>query len=198
MDGRSKPLTALLRDQRKLMGMTLEAVADEVGLTAGALSHIESGRRLPDPKNALRIAAALGLSDEEVLDALDRAHAERRRTSAYQQQGQHDAIARPRQTVKADQRESDYPSQTFYAQPIEALFHEPLRSQPQRSAPSSARNLARWSDDTSARIEAIDALADTAAEAIRTLRGLLDDENETVRREARRLLRELDVRLPEE
>ncbi|MDP2400432.1 MAG: hypothetical protein Q8M66_00490, partial [Actinomycetota bacterium] len=63
---------------------------------------------------------------------------------------------------------------------------------------SSARDEARWSEDTALRLKALDYLADSAAEAIRTLRGLLEDEDPAVAREARRLLRELDVRTPEE
>ncbi len=58
--------------------------------------------------------------------------------------------------------------------------------------------MARWSDVTAERIEALDELASSAAEAIRTLRGLLGDDDPAVAREAARLLRELDVRPPEE
>jgi hypothetical protein len=74
---------------------------------------------------------------------------------------------------------------------------------PSRSALSSApepsvRQTARWSADTRERLAALEQLADSAADAIRTLRGLLDDEDPAISREAHRLLRELDVRPPEE
>jgi hypothetical protein len=60
------------------------------------------------------------------------------------------------------------------------------------------RSAARWSADTSERLLALEHLADSASAALRTLRGMLSDDDPMVRREARRLLRELDVRLPEE
>ena len=60
------------------------------------------------------------------------------------------------------------------------------------------RQMARWSADTDERLAALEQLADSAADAIRTLRGLVEDEDPAVSREARRLLRELDVRPPEE
>jgi hypothetical protein len=58
--------------------------------------------------------------------------------------------------------------------------------------------MARWSEDPDLRLRALEQLADSAAEAIRTLRGLVADEDPAISREARRLLHELDVRLPEE
>ena len=58
--------------------------------------------------------------------------------------------------------------------------------------------MARWSDVTAERIAALEELASSAAEAIRTLRGLLGDDDPAVAREAARLLRELDVRSPDE
>lgn len=188
-----RPLGQLLRSRRKELGLTLEALAEQVELTPGALSHIESGRRLPDPRNAVRIAGALGVDEELVLGALDAAHAERRRSSAYEQQ----SVSRSRPPRMAASAPADHSAQgAFYAMPIEALFEPAPSSSSARH--DSARNLARWSEDTSARIEAIDRLADTAADAIRTLKGLLGDDDPMVRREAMRLLRELDVRLPEE
>jgi len=65
-------------------------------------------------------------------------------------------------------------------------------------SPSSPRNVARWSDETPVRLEALEELAADASEAIRTLRGLLEDEDPVVAKEARRLLRELNVRLMDE
>jgi hypothetical protein len=98
----------------------------------------------------------------------------------------------------------------YSSMPISALFEEPdgavfargaltNMSVPLASSPSlSRRDTARWSEDTAERIAALEQLADSAAEAIRTLRGLAEDEDPAVSREARRLLRELDVRSPEE
>lgn len=192
-DGTHIPLNHLLRQRRKELGLTLENLAEKVGLTPGALSHIESGRRLPDPRNALRIAGALELPEEDVLRSLDEAHALRRRTSAYEAMPS-SGVSRAQPQSSAVHEPTHGPS--FRAMPIDRLFA--ARPAPPTSGPEAARNLARWSDDTSERIEAIDRLADTAADAIRTLRGLLEDDDPLVQREARRLLRELDVRMPEE
>jgi len=192
-------LGILIRASRHERGLTLEGLAKLVGVTPGALSHIESGRRLPSPSNAVAIADALGIPREEILLALDHEHSDRRRSS----------VDRDEPVPESYQpRTSDsMPPIAFAAQPIEALFEPPRRSAappPHRGAsyltsqPSSMRDMARWSNDTVQRIEALDQLADSAAEAIRTLRGLVNDEDPAVSREARRLLRELDVRIPEE
>lgn len=187
----------MLRQHRRALGLTLENLAEQVGLTPGALSHIESGRRLPDPKNAVNIAAALGIPSEEVLQALDAEHAARRRSSAYDSEVR--SAKGPRDIHQLAYRKPPPSSHAAYhAMPIEDLFAEQPRQNTSPARPDAARNVARWSDDTSARVEAINTLADTAADAIRTLRGLVGDEDPQVRREARRLLRELDVRLPEE
>lgn len=187
----------IIRQARLAAGLTLEDVASQVGVTPGALSHIESGRRLPYPQNAARIAEVLGLPAEELLVALDEAHADRRRSAAYD--ATPPAASAPR---------------GFQARPIEELFGRPERTDPDgltrrglpsRTPPASAsmpapslRQSARWSQNTAERLAALDRMATGAADAIRTLRGLLGDEDPEVAREARRLLRELDVRLPEE
>ncbi len=186
----------LIRSARHQRGLTLEDLARQVGVTPGALSHIESGRRLPSPSNAVAIAGALGVPREEILRALDEEHSDRRRSS----------LDRDERTPKARSGWTPDAHVAFSEQPIEALFEQaapaPSRSQkgasyqPMRAA--SVRDMARWSNDTTQRIEALDQLADSAAEAIRTLRGLVNDEDPSVSREARRLLRELDVRIPEE
>ena len=46
----------VIRQARHEQQLTLEEVAGPVGITPGALSHIESGRRLPNAGNATRIA----------------------------------------------------------------------------------------------------------------------------------------------
>jgi transcriptional regulator with XRE-family HTH domain len=169
------PIGDMIRQARLSAGFTLEDVASQVGVTPGALSHIESGRRLPYPQNAARIAEVLDLPAEEILTALDEAHSDRRRSAAEE------VTSAPK---------------SYSARPIEALFAQ-AAPRAQMSAPS-LRQSARWSDDTAERLTALDRMASGAADAIRTLRGLLDDDDPTVAREARRLLRELDVRLPEE
>ncbi len=120
--------------------------------------------------------------------------------------------------MPAGRKRSGPPPRAYAERPIEELFAAPggirpeafeddgipefaesphmLRISPSRA--SSPRDRARWSDDTPQRLQALEQLADTASDAIRTLRGLLEDDDPMVRKEARRLLRELDVRLPEE
>ena len=53
-------IARVIRHQRQRRQLTLEDLAEKVGLTAGALSHIENGRRLPSPETAVAIAQALG------------------------------------------------------------------------------------------------------------------------------------------
>jgi hypothetical protein len=142
------------------------------------------------------------------MDALDYEHSARRERSAYESRDASGA------------RRSGPPARAYSERPIEELFETPGGIPPKpfsdddlaafapsppvnmlRLSPSmspSPRDRARWLDDTPQRLQALEQLADTASDAIRTLRGLLEDEDPTVRREARRLLRELDVRLPEE
>jgi transcriptional regulator with XRE-family HTH domain len=190
-------LGILLRQARKTRGLTLEVLAETVGLTPGALSHIESGRRLPDPKNAVRIAEALGLPVDDVLQALDAEHASRRRSQAYERspQADHSFLVARTSTGPAPGAAAD--AVEFRPMPIEALRDVVPQHEPEPSRHSDARHAARWSDDRQTRIAAIESLADQAAEGIRTLRGLIDDEDIAVAKAARRLLRELDVRLPE-
>lgn len=196
-------LGQIIRHARKRAGLRLEDVAELVGVTAGALSHIESGRRLPSPQNAVLIAEALGIPSEELLLALDEEHSTRRRGSVDSWR-------------TGTQRASGH---VYSAMPIEALFSgsraevdavvvpmrrnlatpppspaTPADAFSTRGASSPARSAARWSEVTSERMEALDELAASASEAIRTLRGLLDDDDPAVAHEAARLLRELDVR----
>jgi hypothetical protein len=72
------------------------------------------------------------------------------------------------------------------------------RSSAAFSVPAPARDRARFSPDSAQRLHAAEELAEEALRAIRTLRGMLDDDDPMIAREARRLLRELDVRAPEE
>jgi len=111
----------------------------------------------------------------------------------------------------------------FSARPIEDLFEmsmpaadgEPLRSSADLSDVSAYASSGSWLDeeevplkylratarhdpDATARIEAIDGLADNASIALRTLRGLAEDPDPRVAAEAKRMLRELGVAMPEE
>lgn len=189
----------MIRKARHAAGLTLDDVAERIGVTAGALSHIESGRRLPSPSSAVAIAEVLGMPSERMLRALDEEHSSRRRSSVGSHEPGHaESIILPAVS-------SGVSSRTYQAHPIEELLGAAPRSESgvrlgfMRTAPESAmRDTARWSDDTSKRIEALEQLSESAARAIRTLRGLVEDEDPAISREARRLLRELDVRLPEE
>lgn len=190
------PIGDMIRQARLAAGLTLEDVSDRVGVTPGALSHIESGRRLPYPQNAARIAEVLSLNAEEVLTALDEAHSNRRQAAVYEDRSMRASMSAPSTPFAASQPNAYYrehPGAESLGVERQERFAAP------RSAPTpSFRQSARWSEDTPVRLEALDGLAGTAAEAIRTLRGLLDDEDPTIAREARRLLRELDVRMSEE
>ncbi len=197
----------MLRSARKSCGLTLENVADSVGITPGALSHIESGRRLPDPKNAVRIASEIGLSEELVLQALDDEHANRRRSAAWGDPGYRSSNSKGARRSSQPDSSAGMPVDrlrsddvVFRAQSVNALFDQPSRrsADPYRPASPTLRETARWSDDTEERLHALEMLGSQAADAIRTLRGLTEDENPLVRREARRMLLELDVRAPEE
>ena len=229
----------VIRHARHDRKMTLEDVAGPVGITPGALSHIESGRRLPNASNASRIAHVLGIPRETLLTLLDREHSRRRRHSA-DTDGDRDYEAEPNLAAMQPSRGLRARDAVYYELPIEELFgasagsirpaslamptpsesspdgtpgspttspESPARRMPRlnsmianQSAPSfeSMRSAARWSDDTAERLAAIERLADSASSAIRTIRGMLADEDPVVRREARRLLAELEVRLPEE
>lgn len=208
----STPIGQLIRQARLAAGLTLEDVSARVGITPGALSHIESGRRLPYPQNAARIAEVLSLSVEEILSALDEAHSDRRQAAMSDDRYAGASLSaesmRPAGSMppsgdetpgsRAPSSPSPRSSRTYYPRPIEELFSGSNASQREAySQAESLRQSARWSEDTTERLQALDGLAGSAAEAIRTLRGLLGDEDPVVAREARRLLRELDVRMPE-
>jgi transcriptional regulator with XRE-family HTH domain len=201
----------VIRQARHAQQLTLEDVASLVGITAGALSHIESGRRLPNASNAARIAQVLGIPRETLLTMLDDEHSQRRRhtadTSTRQGPG-----GEPQFSLSAPGPADFSPRMPAYSErPIEDLFEPTSTSMPSRMArreaamagprtPSveSMRTTARWSEDTTERLAALERLADSAASSIRTLRGMLADEDPDIRREARRLLAELDVRPTEE
>ncbi len=80
---RGRPVTALLRAVRTQRGLTLEALAEQTGLTKSYLSKIERGQSTPSIAVALKVAKALDVdvgrlfSDGEAREkiAVDRAPA---------------------------------------------------------------------------------------------------------------------------
>jgi len=196
-------LPETIRARRKELGLTLEDVADKVGVTAGALSHIESGRRLPDPRNAVSIAQALQLDPDDLLELLRDAHSER----VTDRSGWTSAPSQARTSAQRAPRNA-----VFSAMSIDAMFARPDEGEPDGDLSMSAaryispemlhsnvssaspRDRARHAPASTERLRAAEELAEEASRAIRTLRGMLDDEDPDVAREARRLLRELNVR----
>jgi transcriptional regulator with XRE-family HTH domain len=195
-------LPETIRARRKELGLTLEEVAEVVGVTAGALSHIESGRRLPDPRNAVAIAQALQIEPDELLALLREAHSDRVTDRSGWVSNAQELGAAGRAVAR---------SGIFAAKPIEAMFEETQASGPapdtakgaarftspqmlnSNVSAASPRDRARYAPASADRMRAAEELADEASRAIRTLRGMLDDEDPALAREARRLLRELDV-----
>ncbi|MBR3764784.1 MAG: helix-turn-helix transcriptional regulator [Clostridia bacterium] len=51
-----------IRELRKTSGMTMKELGSIVGVSEGAISHYETGRREPDPDMLGRIANALNVS----------------------------------------------------------------------------------------------------------------------------------------
>jgi hypothetical protein len=120
---------------------------------------------------------ALRVDPDEMLALLDEAHSERRASQA----------GRPRSQTSA--------GPVFSAMPIDAMFSAgAVNAAPVRSS----RDLAKSPGSTAERLRALEDLAEDASVAIRTLRGMVGDYDPAVAREARRLLRELDVRGTEE
>lgn len=211
--GHVSTLPETIRARRKELGLTLEEVAAVVGVTPGALSHVESGRRLPDARNLISMAQALQLDPDELLTLLDEAHAERRA----------DQVGWSRPSQRRPRASEPAPAQVdaFRAMPIDAMFAGPEESGGDRMyaranvtysqdlsdmpllsesrvrsnvSAASPRDRARFAPDAAERMRAAEELAEEALRAIRTLRGMLDDDDPRLAREARRLLRELDVR----
>lgn len=57
-----KEIGKRIANQRKMKGLTQEALAEEVDLTVGYISGIESGNKIASLKNMLNIANALEMS----------------------------------------------------------------------------------------------------------------------------------------
>lgn len=56
-----------IRERRKALDMTMKQLASVVGVSEGAISHYETGRREPDPYMLGRIANALNVSVDYIL-----------------------------------------------------------------------------------------------------------------------------------
>jgi len=57
-----------IRKQRKQQNRTLDAVAQQVGITKSMLSKIETGKAMPAVATLTRIAAALGVEVSSIID----------------------------------------------------------------------------------------------------------------------------------
>lgn len=56
-----------IRERRRELDITIKQLAETVGVSVGAISHYETGRRAPDPDMLSRIANALGVSVDYIL-----------------------------------------------------------------------------------------------------------------------------------
>ncbi len=60
-------VAAILRSERKRLGLSMTALADRAGLSQQSVSYIERGMRIPNLDTLLRVCAALGVSLSEVI-----------------------------------------------------------------------------------------------------------------------------------
>lgn len=56
-----------IRERRRALNITIKQLAEIVGVSVGAISHYETGRRAPDPDMLGRIANALGVTVDYIL-----------------------------------------------------------------------------------------------------------------------------------
>lgn len=56
----------ILRERRKVKGLTLEEASREIGIHFASLSRIERGQQTPSPKVARRLCAVYGLSMDDL------------------------------------------------------------------------------------------------------------------------------------
>ncbi len=93
-------MAALLRSHRRRAGLTLEALAEDTGLTKSYLSKVERGISTPSIAVALKIARALDADVSQLFSdtpdnsvmAIER-HAERAQVDADDDSAVYDAIA---------------------------------------------------------------------------------------------------------
>lgn len=62
-------LGSRVREARKLRGWNQTALAEEIGVSASAVSRIETGKRLPSPKVLYKLNEALGFTGESSPEA---------------------------------------------------------------------------------------------------------------------------------
>lgn len=56
-----------LRIVRERLGLLQHQLAKKSGLTEAAISHFETGRRIPSAKNLIKLAGSLGVSIDYLL-----------------------------------------------------------------------------------------------------------------------------------
>lgn len=61
-----------LRHLRRMLGLPQKAVAEDARIRRPLLSQIETGRVMPSPEEVRRIAAALKVTETQVLETLTR------------------------------------------------------------------------------------------------------------------------------
>jgi len=64
----------LMKTERKKRGLTLTAIAEEIGVHPSYMSHVENGRRRLDDEAVVRIAVLLDIDPGEALLAIARQH----------------------------------------------------------------------------------------------------------------------------
>lgn len=67
-EGHLVKLGCAIRDQRKVLGLSQEALADAAGIDRAHMGKIERGERNATLLNVIRIAGALGTSASVLLD----------------------------------------------------------------------------------------------------------------------------------
>lgn len=65
-----------IRERRRSLNLTMKELAKMVGVSEGAISHYETGRREPDPDMLKKIAYVLGVSVDYLLGVDDQDFAE--------------------------------------------------------------------------------------------------------------------------
>jgi len=66
MTPHNSPLGTVLTKQRAALGLTMQAVAEPVGVTKAMILHWERGTKTPTPGNLSRLAAALELDFKDL------------------------------------------------------------------------------------------------------------------------------------
>lgn len=67
MSSKKKSIGEILRDQRERRGLTQVELAAKAELTPAAISHFETGLRVPSPRNLAKLADALEVTADHLL-----------------------------------------------------------------------------------------------------------------------------------